>query len=440
MATGILWLDQLRPASFRGMEFQVDSMEHSAGNNVVVREYPFQDLPTVFAMGKAAEEIKISGYVIGNDYTTQRDELREQLDVRGVGALVLPTVGTLMVSVAGKYTIKEAPTTEGGLARFDMTFVRSRPRRYPVAVENTAAQAEKKAELAKEATQDAFASNWSTADAPGWAADKAVARVKEATEKIWGAMGAATQQLGDFSNTIIGNYQALRDGLETLVRTPRLLAASIAQLYALPFDLSNAAARDLRNAFGSLFDAKALLTNTDFNVIIQPPPGGGLVMYGEGDASTLALPTPAREQLARLNLATDQFMESMAVSSWVQASSQADAGSYDETLALRAQAYAQITRLLTQASRQRAPMSLPQTAWHNAMLAMLSAYLADAQARGREGARLTTYTPQGWEPIWLVSYKLYGTVQFADEIKTLNAHITHPLLVPPGRALRVIKR
>jgi prophage DNA circulation protein len=192
MDTGILWLDQLRPASFRGMAFQVDSYEMSAGNNVVVREYPFQDLPTVFAMGRAAEEIKISGYVIGADYTEQRDQLREQLDARGVGALVLPTLGTLMVSVAGKYTIKEAPTTEGGLARFDMTFVRSQARRYPVAVESSAPQAQRKALEAKEAAQDAFASGWSIKDAPGWAADKAVARLRESTEAIWGAASLAT--------------------------------------------------------------------------------------------------------------------------------------------------------------------------------------------------------------------------------------------------------
>ena len=52
------WLEQLLPASFRGVPFQVDTIEHQAGDNVVLREYPFQDLPTVFRMGEAAEEIK----------------------------------------------------------------------------------------------------------------------------------------------------------------------------------------------------------------------------------------------------------------------------------------------------------------------------------------------------------------------------------------------
>ena len=40
---GNAWAQQLQPASWRGVPFHVDSVDISAGDNVVLREYPFQD-------------------------------------------------------------------------------------------------------------------------------------------------------------------------------------------------------------------------------------------------------------------------------------------------------------------------------------------------------------------------------------------------------------
>jgi prophage DNA circulation protein len=469
MSTGIAWLDQLRPASFRGMPFQVDSVEISAGNNLVVREYPFQDLPTVFAMGKAAEEIKLSGYVIGPDYTTQRDELREQLEVRGVGALVLPTMGTLMVSVAAKYTIKEAPTTEGGIARFDISFVRSQPRRYPVAVADTAQDAQAKADTAELAAADVFESCFNLGAAPGWVADQTLSQMLDSIDAIWGQLGGVVQTIEGFNSTVIGAYQQLRNGLNDLIRTPRRLAAALRQLFDLPEDLSAAAARDYRRALRQLFDARALVRRPGFTVSIVPPVGGGLVMYGQGDASVLALATPARMRLATLTVAMDQLTESLAVAAWVRVIARAPLASLEDSSAWRAEGMAQITRLLRRASTQELGGGLAaqtvaqlrllgaqrysadaadegnagasrQRAYHDAMQGLLAGFLADVQVRSRQALRTTRYTPQGWEPVWLVSYKLYGTSQYADEILRLNAQITHPLLCPPGQAIVVIQR
>ena len=139
------WLAQLRPASFRGVVFQVDTVDVTAGDNLVVRDYPFQDLPTVFRMGAGREDIKFSAYVIGDDYDVQRDTLREALTGVGTlpasGILVHPTAGTQLAIVSERFVIKENPVAMGGMARFDLSFVRAETRRYPVSVANTGAQA-----------------------------------------------------------------------------------------------------------------------------------------------------------------------------------------------------------------------------------------------------------------------------------------------------------
>ena len=61
------------------------------------------------------------------------------------------------------------------------------------------------------------------------------------------------------------------------------------------------------------------------------------------------------------------------------------------------------------------------------------------RARSRDLVRLTTFTPEAWMPVWVISYRLFGTAEYADDILAMNPHITHPLLVPPGRALRVAR-
>lgn len=431
------WLDQLRPASFRGVPFQVDTIEHLAGDSVVVREYPFQDLPTVFRMGEAAEEIKLAAYVIGDDYDEQRDKLRQVLT--GDGLLVHPTAGTLRVFVAGRFTIKEAPTAEGGVARFDLTFIRAESRRYPTSSGSTTADATQKAADAKAAASAAFAAQWKLAQKPGWVADRAVARVQSAVAATWAKLAKTTQGLGDFTSTVIGNYQALNTGLNDLVRTPRLLADQVATLFELPPELTQASARDFQAAFSWVFNLKQRLRQTDFEVSVMPPVGAGLVMYGTGQADAIGTGSPGRSQLALLTSASDQLFESLATAAYVQATTQVELASYSEAMAMRTAVNDQLKRLMATASTAPVADTVPTSSWHDAMLGLQTAALRDLQARSSDLVRLTSYTPAGWESVWTISHKLFGTVAYADEIAAMNPHIRNPLLVPPGRALRIVR-
>jgi prophage DNA circulation protein len=293
------------------------------------------------------------------------------------------------------------------------------------------------------ATKEALASAFDVAKAPSWAADRLMARVRDSVAAVWGVMGAATQGLGDFTNTITRNYQVLRDGMNDLIRQPRLLADAVATLYELPRDLSAAQARDLRAAYQSLFDVGSRMAKTDFETSSMPAVGAGLVMYGAGVA-TLASDTEARQQLAALSTASDQLFEGLATTAWAQASAASELTSYDEAMALRGAVTDQVTRLLQRASDtapavMSAGAPVPTQSWHDAMLAVLTASLADLQQRSSGLARMMSYTPQAWTPVWVVSYQLYGTTDWADEIMALNPHIEHPMLVPPGRALRVAR-
>jgi prophage DNA circulation protein len=68
-----------------------------------------------------------------------------------------------------------------------------------------------------------------------------------------------------------------------------------------------------------------------------------------------------------------------------------------------------------------------------------TASLADLQARSSDLSRLTSYTPQTWQPAIYVSWRVYGTARYTDEILAMNPHIRNPLLCAPGVALKLIK-
>lgn len=162
-------------------------------------------------------------------------------------------------------------------------------------------------------------------------------------------------------------------------------------------------------------------------------------MLGLGDPDALGVDTAARAQLARLNASIDGLVEASATAAWVDAVAGAELDGYEQALEMRALIHSQARRLLEGASATVAPAELPATNWHDSLQALLTAALADLQARSRDAVRLSSYTPDQWMSVWSVSHRLYGTALYAEEILRMNPHVEHPLLVPPGRALRVVR-
>ncbi|MBY0233858.1 MAG: hypothetical protein K2W93_02675, partial [Burkholderiaceae bacterium] len=181
---------------------------------------------------------------------------------------------------------------------------------------------------------------------------------------------------------------------------------------------------------------------TAFEVSIVPPVGAGLVMFGTGRADApgaTGANSGTRVLLSQMTASSDQLIESLATAAFVEAATRIDLVNYDDAMGMRRTVNDQITRLMVQASAAPASSSMPASSWHDAMLGLQTAALRDLQARSRDLVRLTTYTPESWQPVWYISYRLFGTAAYADEILGMNPHIRNPLLVPPGRPLRIVR-
>lgn len=87
--------EQLLPASFRGVPFQVSSAGITTGRRTVVHEYPQRDKPYVEDLGRATRQIKIKAFVVGDDYIEQARTLLAEIEKPGAGTLVHPWLGEM---------------------------------------------------------------------------------------------------------------------------------------------------------------------------------------------------------------------------------------------------------------------------------------------------------------------------------------------------------
>lgn len=130
------WRAKLRKASFRGVEFYVDSTSSPVGRKVQLHEYPKRDIPFAEDMGKVSRTYRFRAFVIGNDCFDQRDKLLKALETEGAGTLVHPWLGTLTVK-PGQCTVSHE-RLEGGMVRFDLVFFPGEEISAPGATANTA--------------------------------------------------------------------------------------------------------------------------------------------------------------------------------------------------------------------------------------------------------------------------------------------------------------
>lgn len=91
-------IDDLRPASFRGVGFFVANDKGEYGRRNITHEYPMRDEPYIEDMGQKATKFTVQGYLFGDDWIAQKDALVAACTARGPAILQLPTEGAILVA------------------------------------------------------------------------------------------------------------------------------------------------------------------------------------------------------------------------------------------------------------------------------------------------------------------------------------------------------
>ncbi|MFT8210855.1 MAG: DNA circularization protein [Symbiopectobacterium sp.] len=127
-----VWKDKLRPASFRGVPFQVEDDEGTLGRRVQVHEYPNRDKPYTEDLGRATRRFSISAYLVGDDFFEARDRLIVAIDTPGPGTLVHPYYGEIAVCIDGEVRVSHSGR-EGRMCRVSFSVVEAGELSFPTA-------------------------------------------------------------------------------------------------------------------------------------------------------------------------------------------------------------------------------------------------------------------------------------------------------------------
>lgn len=131
------WKEKYRTASFRGVEFFVDSHETTGGRRVSNHEYPLRDDNYAEDMGRKTRSFQISAYVLEPDYFSKRDALIKVLEEGGAAEFIHPYLGRKTVLCDG-FRVREQSQI-GGKAEFSISFIETGLQVQPVGVVNSAA-------------------------------------------------------------------------------------------------------------------------------------------------------------------------------------------------------------------------------------------------------------------------------------------------------------
>ena len=418
--------ENLRPASFRGVAFEVESHSESGGRRVELHEYPLRDTPYAEDLGKKAGKWQIEAFLVNgkSGYAERRDKLREALNASGPGTLIHPYLGELSVSVDG-YSLKET-TREGGYCTFSISFVEAGQPVEPDVEKDTAANVLDKAEAAKEAATAGFLDEYMP--------------LLEDLEGLAGKVPALLSEATAFLGTPLSILSRAQSAASSVLALPDRLASRILGYLGTIRQLGGIATSGLKmNALTALLGKKSAGTASSWlvtsNGVIAgivgetawPQAGGGSIGGG-----TPSPETPGVVASTVANRAETPLIDLIAAGAVIEAaieSADADYGTADDALASRDAVLEAIDEV------QRANCS---DAVFTALSELAVAVNEDLTTRGAELPKIGSATLFMSMPALAASYRLYGDVGQADAIVARN-RIRHPGRVPGGVPLEVIR-
>ncbi|MGN7832666.1 DNA circularization protein [Pseudoxanthomonas sp. 22568] len=392
------WRDQLLPASFRGVPFEVLDERATFGRRTVLHEFPFRDVPFVEDLGRRARELQIRAIIVGSDYMERRDALIAAVEEAGSGKLVHPQYGEMQVSISYGVDI-ETSTAEGGCCRIQFSCVETGDARFPSAQAATADVVEERAEDAQETLRERFASIFDLSGLPAWASDDALLRAQDWLSEVRAVVAPIAQAIdrGD----VLALVSSLNSGLAGKLRAPLAMAESVIGIV-----------RSLRLALPARDATRALQTLGGFQA-----------------GQTFVPPTtPSTRAQARNRDTMLELMRGAAVAEAAVALSRTVFTDYNQAVTLRDAITDQIDAIaeVTQ-----------EDALYHALSDLRAAVVRDLDARGANLARVASYPMPATMPAVVLAWTLYQDSGRDLELAERN-RIRHPGFVPGGVTLEVL--
>jgi prophage DNA circulation protein len=394
------FLDRLRPASYRGVVFHVDTEELQGGKRVAVHLFPGRDDPYLEELGMGGRQVRIAAYLTGDDYASQREALIEALDTPGAAELVLPDRAPFPAIALHPWTSRQGwgPGAEGGIARLDITFIHA-PQVSIAATDDTRQAVRVQGDTLLGRAVSAFTSVFNA----------------QGGDRIFGAAVTRT------STVALG----LRDAASKVLAPAEAVAALVRDANALADDPSSAiTSTGVGGQLGSLFSRIATLGGRAQETYATLASLGGLL----SDLPAVSGSTVQAEQERANQSAFQALVRQASLGASARASVDLPLESAQDAAALRGEIADRIDAELLLAQDDEAFSELQ---------ALLLAVVTDLDARA---ARLPTRRVYGVPALTCslaVAYRLYGTLDGELDLVARNRP-AHPGFIPQGTAIEYL--
>lgn len=218
-------------ATFRGVPFFVEASERGGGRRTVKHQFPYRDDPFIEDLGRDARTFHVDGYVLGDDYLTQRDALLAVLeDEAGPGELVHPYHGVRR-AICEKHGTREARDI-GGIAMIAMDFAEAPAQAVvPTVVVDSAGQVSTSADAAHAATKAELVEKFDPSNLQAFAFASAETALKNASAGLNAKLGpiiSTTQEAAQLT----GQVALLTAETSSLVRQPAGIVDAFLTVFA----------------------------------------------------------------------------------------------------------------------------------------------------------------------------------------------------------------
>lgn len=404
------WRDDLRPASFRGVAFQVNQSNDTFGRRSVLHKYPGRDTGDLEELGLDIPQYDVDAYLVGNDYMAALVALKAALLQAGPGDLVHPYYGTMEVSVLPGIRVNQS-MRYGGMAQLSFTFVQTEEKKFPDEVNDTRFSVARLASIAEEALGVSFESVFDVLSDADYVLTEASKVIREGIDTI-NSVASSIISAGNDLTAFVGLIEEAQGAVGRLLGAPGVLAQRlIGSVQGLLF-------------LNSSDDTTSKNYRAPLRSVVK------LTSFGD-DLRPVAETTPSRIVQARNQAAVVALIRRAAVVAAARAAADIDFTSYEDAKTTRDELAVLFEAEIVTAADAGDDVSF------EALSLVRAAMMEDISVRGAQLSRLGSFTPPETMPAFVIAYQLYGDASRADEIVARN-RIRHPGFVPGGVPLEVL--
>jgi len=418
----VSWRDRLRPASFRGVVFSVETIESEFGRRQVTHQAALVDVPSAEDLGRAADSFQVEGFLVGEDYDLQRDLLIKAIrDTAGPGRLVHPYQGEKSVIASG-FRVREE-SKEQRMCRFTVTFGEAGELSQPTEVVDGPNVLRGRADAITVEAEKNFVEKFRTSGFPQFVRDAAGTTFSGLSEYLATPTaflsGTYTEAVGIFTsiNGVAGDaFSFVSENLSEFQQSVGVFARDITDLIDSPGDLAS-------SVTGLIGGITRTFGSSSGSII-----SGLLAYFARAPRPTPTVPTPSRAQVEANNAAIVGLIREVAVAELAVVAVTTPYDTVDTAVDIRDT----VADLIDEEAE-----ATTSDAIYGQLTQARAELVESLPAPDQSPAQVVAYTPAATLPALVIAQTLYDDANQDAQIVKRNQP-RHPGFIQGGTPLQVL--